>query len=132
MTCFVNKRIIDPTNVGIKDQEIRENIPEVNGTILLGIMETPQEEDFDAIINILTPAKEHELKSILRVLGTSNPAIVDKKPDRDEIDYPDWQGTALREGVRILMSFGRDILSGYDDYYKKLKVLLHEKEIIVR
>ena len=91
-------------------------------------METPEDDDFDAIIKILKPATEHELKSILRVVGMSNPDIAKTKPLHDDPNYKKWQGDALREGIIILKDFGKS-LEDYNNYAIKIMEIFDDKNI---
>jgi hypothetical protein len=112
----IKKKMVQDINSDKKSEEIKNNVPEANGSILIGIMETPEEEDFDTIIKILKPATEHELKSILRFVGMSNPDIVNVKPLHNDPNYKKWQGDALQEGIKLLLEFG-----GWDTKNKKEK-----------
>ena len=91
-------------------------------------MTIPEEEDFDAILEILRQAGVHELKSILRVVGEDDITIKASKPERGTLLYSRWQGDALQKGIEILLNFGQQ-LEGYKNYTINLKTLLGIKSI---
>ncbi len=116
-----------------RKEEIKFAAPEATGSIILGIMEIPQESDFDAIIKLLQSAdSDHELKSILRTVGLEDIAIKASRPKRGTPLYSKWQGDALQEGIRRLLGFGEGIKKlefAYPGYRGKVKRVLEEKNI---
>ena len=95
----VKQEMVQAIISGQKNQEVEMTLPESGGFLILGIMETPEEQDFDAIIAILRPASQHKLKSVLRTVS-------EMKLDRNDPDFSAQQGKALQEGIRRLLEFG--------------------------
>ena len=118
----IKKEMVKAINAEMRELALRYSVPESTAAVLLGIMETPEEDDFDAILTILRPTGLHELKAILRNLS-------EMKLNRNAHDYTEMQGKALREGVRRLMEFGRGRLRGYDLYNVNIRAILNEKGI---
>jgi hypothetical protein len=112
----IKKGMTSAISGGQKEKIIQSSVPEASGAIILGIMEIPQESDFDAILKILRPAKKHELKSILRV--------VSEMQYSRSMNFVEMQGKALQEGIRRLMEFG-----GYFDEEKGLRKNVYILEI---
>ncbi len=128
---YVKKEMVSAITRGLKAVDIRDAVPEASGALLISIMETPAEEDFDAILAILRPAGEHEIKSILRVIGKE--FYKGPIPVRGTTAYSNWQGEMLKEGVRRLMEFGGyfeiDYARKHVSYLKSLQIILRKHNI---
>jgi hypothetical protein len=119
----VKRNMVEAITKGRKDSEIRNAMPESSAAVLLGIMEVPEENDFDAILAILRPAGQHELKSILRRLS-------EMELDRNDPLYAEKQGEALQEGINRLFEFGHDKFGVIkQNYLKELYGILQRNNI---
>ena len=95
-------------------------------------MTIPEEEDFDAILEILRQAGVHELKSILRVVGEDDITIKAGKPERGTLLYSRWQGDALKKGVEILKDFRQNLTKKTrNNYLQNLGEILDDANIVV-
>jgi hypothetical protein len=117
----IKAKMVQAISQGVKAMDIRNALPEAEAAIILAIMETPEEGDFEAILGILRMAGEHELKAILR-------AVAEMRMVRSAPNFAVMQGKALTEGKRKLLDFGVG-LDKQKDYKATLKVLFKQKGI---
>jgi outer membrane protein OmpA-like peptidoglycan-associated protein len=103
----VKSTMVATINSGAKTEAIKDSVPEASGALICGIMDLPEEDDFDAILAFLNPAGEHEIKSILRVIGKEK--FTGTIPGYDSQTYSTWQGEMLKAGAKRLMEFGPDL-----------------------
>lgn len=110
----------DTIRQNLKDTEkLKKAPPETLARLLLTIMETPEEKDFEDIITVLQAVdSEHEMAWVLR-------RITDLPTETD-----DQKGVALKAGVRKLQEHGSE-LRGFSGYYSNLTVVLVQKGIIL-
>ena len=110
-------------NIGSVD-DLKNSPPETKGHLILTLMATTEEDDFNAIIKILEAAEtDHELKWVLRNAQDAIP-ISTKSTDKEK-------GDALDEGIKRVGNFGNN-LDEYSTYVNRFMEILNEKNIMVR
>jgi len=104
----------------LDENKLKAAPPESQAQALLAIMETKEDEDYDAILNVLRAAKtEHELKWILRKISQM------QLPAKEDPEYAKASGEALQEGIRRIVIFGKS----EDGFDKLIYSLLNKNGI---